>query len=166
MMNLDLEALKVAQQILGELDEKDKIKNLENQLTKSLGVLTENGIYAFFVYLLSKMEDDVEKDRFDPCRLILGTFLDILRGDEELCAALKVKREDIPSLEGNKENERPEVVNKILKWVLKEIQELQQVLLLRDFLMRVLAYGRYITDARKKESESKGDAAAGGGGTP
>jgi len=37
-------------------------KNLFNIITKSLGVLQENGVFAFYVYLKSEKEKTIEKE--------------------------------------------------------------------------------------------------------
>lgn len=57
-MNLDLEAAKTAQEIIKETDKKETKNNnsseVENLVTKTLGVLQENGVYACMLYLYSR----------------------------------------------------------------------------------------------------------------
>lgn len=48
-MNLDLEAARAAQEIISE-----KEQDMENLITKTLGVLQENGVYACMLFLYSR----------------------------------------------------------------------------------------------------------------
>ncbi|NMB72447.1 MAG: hypothetical protein GYA22_09895, partial [Bacteroidales bacterium] len=59
MQNIDIYAAELGQMIATNMvrnDEKEKekqsknIRQAENHVTKSLGVLQENGLYAFFLY--------------------------------------------------------------------------------------------------------------------
>ena len=52
-MNLDLEAAKTAQGIIKETTY-NKSNEVENLITKTLGVLQENGVYACMLYLYSR----------------------------------------------------------------------------------------------------------------
>jgi len=54
-MNLDLEAAKRAQKIIAET--KNKSNEAENLITKALGILQENGVYACMLYLYSLSND-------------------------------------------------------------------------------------------------------------
>jgi hypothetical protein len=49
--NLDYLAAKHAQKLV---EDQSKAKDLENSLTKTLGVLQENGVYACFLYLYAR----------------------------------------------------------------------------------------------------------------
>lgn len=51
-MNLDLEAAKTAQKIISETKDSEG-KVIENLITKTIGVLQENGVYACMLYLYS-----------------------------------------------------------------------------------------------------------------
>src|SRR6266699_3688973 len=53
MKNLDLLAAQAAQKIIADT-EKQKSSEVENLITKSLGVLQENGVYAGMLYLYSR----------------------------------------------------------------------------------------------------------------
>jgi len=50
-MNLDFEAAKLSQEIISKTIEPSEVENL---VTKTLGVLQENGVYACMLYLLSR----------------------------------------------------------------------------------------------------------------
>jgi hypothetical protein len=52
-MDLDLEAARAAQDIIKETNSKGA-KEVENFITKTLGVLQENGVYACVLYLYSR----------------------------------------------------------------------------------------------------------------
>jgi len=58
MYNLDYECMKYAQDIVNSIDKSDskKLKTLENNLKKAIGVLQEDGVYAMFLWLESKDE--------------------------------------------------------------------------------------------------------------
>lgn len=51
-MNLDVYAARSAQEIIAKTNEKTP-KEVENLITKTLGVLQENGVYACLLYLYS-----------------------------------------------------------------------------------------------------------------
>ena len=55
-MNLDLECARRAYGLLYDQTSID-FKVLENLVTKTLGVLQENGIYALFLFLYSQKEN-------------------------------------------------------------------------------------------------------------
>ena len=54
-LNLDYLAAKHAQEIVKSLSAEPK--KTENSLTKTMGVLQENGVYACFLYLLAREKD-------------------------------------------------------------------------------------------------------------
>jgi len=51
--NLDFEAARLARAIINETKKNDK-KAVENLVTKTLGILEENGVYACMLYLFSR----------------------------------------------------------------------------------------------------------------
>jgi len=52
-MNLDLEAAKASQEIINKTADNTS-SEVENLITKTLGVLQENGVYACMLYLYSR----------------------------------------------------------------------------------------------------------------
>ena len=52
-MNLDIEAIKTVQKIINKTS-KISPNEVENLITKTLGVLQENGVYACILYLYSR----------------------------------------------------------------------------------------------------------------
>jgi len=55
--NLDRTAAEHAQSIIKETKDK-KASEIENTITKTLGVLQENGVYACFLYLMAKEKEN------------------------------------------------------------------------------------------------------------
>lgn len=56
MNNLDRLAARHAQQLIEDTREQ-KAGDVDNTITRTLGVLQENGVYACFLYLLAKEKD-------------------------------------------------------------------------------------------------------------
>ncbi len=56
MLNLDFICMMYGQSIMNSIDKSDnkKVKELENNLRKALGVLQEDGVYAMFLWLEEK----------------------------------------------------------------------------------------------------------------
>ena len=56
MWNLDLQAAEAGQAIVGATKTENikQVNELQAQLSKSLGVLQESGVYALLMYLLAK----------------------------------------------------------------------------------------------------------------
>ncbi|AKJ38797.1 hypothetical protein [Methanosarcina barkeri] len=61
--NLDFQAAKLSQQIIEETIKENLIdsSSVENLVTKTLGVLQENGVYACILYLQSRSSDNDKK---------------------------------------------------------------------------------------------------------
>lgn len=61
--NLDYQAAKLSQQIIDETIKENLIdsNSVENLVTKTLGVLQENGVYACVLYLQSRSSDKDKK---------------------------------------------------------------------------------------------------------
>lgn len=76
--NLDYQAAKLSQQIIDETIKQNLIdsSSVENLVTKTLGVLQENGVYACVLYLQSRSDKDkkisnsVMKNLFEMTELI------------------------------------------------------------------------------------------------
>lgn len=76
--NLDYQAAKLSQQIIDETIKENLIdsSSVENLVTKTLGVLQENGVYACVLYLQSRSDRDkkisnsVMKNLFEMTELI------------------------------------------------------------------------------------------------
>ena len=114
MQNLDLECAKLAETLAQQMS--------EQVITKALGVLEEQGLYAYFLFLESSnevKEDDVIK----PCYDLLQNNL---------------------SLENNSED--------IFKKLQNLATDLDNLLFARDLLRQALVYARYHAKAKEKST--------------
>lgn len=125
-LNLDQLAAQHAQKIISSTSGK-KASVLDNIVTKTLGVLQENGIYACFLYLLAKEKDDGV--------VVVNAMLDLL---------------DKLNLGWDKpENGNPE---KVLSHISeKVVVDLERLLLAKETLEQMLIYARYGAKAIRKE---------------
>lgn len=115
MTDLDLQCAKVSERIYVGISglAEDAKKTAETILTKSLGVLQEDGIYAFFLYLRAKNKP-VHNVLEQKIKMILG----LLPGDVNV---------DRPGFE---------VAGDIC-------EDLDKLLLAKELLERTLVYARY-----------------------
>jgi hypothetical protein len=113
MQNLDLECAKLAEK-LGE----GANKELEKLLTDSLGVLQEQGLYAFFLFLKASKRGKPQ-EIIEACREFLGKHKLLQGGGNDLFQGLQ-------SLGGRLDN----------------------LLFARDLLTQALVYARYHAKAR------------------
>jgi hypothetical protein len=133
MKNLDLLAAEAAQIIISNTKDQ-KPDAVENLVTKALGVLQENGVYASMLYLYSRTSADravAEKTRE---KLL------------KLTAELELKIEN--PLQENADS------SKALKYLTKNIcDDLDALLLVRQVWEQTLIYARYGAKARKNDKE-------------
>lgn len=171
MVNLDFMAAESSSKLIERVDKdldkliregtkisKDKeFQKLSASLRKGLGVLLENGVYAFFVYLLAS--------NADYSKTIAEEMFLALKGLQGCCNNENLSQK--PDTE-KKAGAAPKklAADAILQWIQKEIvSELPSLLLAREYLQQVLVYARYSADAKKLEAEiRKQTANAGGGG--
>ena len=134
-VNLDFLCAKHGQDIIRSIeqevvDQKIKKNDIENMLQKSLGILQEDGIYAFTVYLDSE-----------------GAFKDKIDGKEKVVKAILknawnlLSSTDIALVKGvcEKENVYPELQ--------RLSEDLNKLFLAKDLIERCLIYARYHTKA-------------------
>lgn len=127
--NLDRLAARHGQAIVKDLVDTKKVKpnNVDNIVTKALGILQENGIYACFLYLLAK-----EKKNGG---IVVDKMLDLL---EELGFGWGK-----PS--GDK-------LDDVLSYITDKVtKELEPMLLAKETLEKMLIYARYGAKARARE---------------
>lgn len=120
--NLDYLAATRAQKIIKRTSEKASARDVDNAVTKALGVLQENGVYACFLYLLAK-EKDLGK-------IVVEEMLDVLQ-----------------NLGWNKPSSlTPDVV---LRHISENVtRDLERLLLAKEVLEQTLIYARYGAKAR------------------
>ena len=120
MHHLDRLAAQHAQAIVKLGDE-----NIETTVTKTLGVLQENGVYACFLYALAKEKENGKK--------VVDEMLNLLDG-------LGFGR-DKPT-----DQKKPET---ILEYISEQVsQDLEHLLLAKETLEQMLIYARYGAKAR------------------
>jgi hypothetical protein len=127
-MNLDLMAAQRAQEIVKQAkgDGADA-SGLDNTVTKTLGVLQEDGVYAAFLFLLSRT--DKEKKRAQIVREEMLTLL----GEMGF------------AWEGNK----PDKAEDVLAYITKKVtggagaEALERLMLAKETLEQMLIYARY-----------------------
>jgi hypothetical protein len=130
VMNLDRLAAKHAQLVVANTQD-SKPSDIENTVTKTLGVLQEDGVYACFLYLLAK-----EKE---PGKKVIEQMLDLLAG---LGFGWNQPMKD------NKIDLRPDIV---LKHITDHVtQDLERLLLAKETLGQMLIYARYGAKARQE----------------
>ena len=126
-LNLDQLAAQRAQEMVGNTP-KDKIENLERLATKALGVLQEQGVYAFMLFLFSRTSD--EKVVSEHVRKQLYQALVSLPGFSENGNMPKNLASDNPK----------DVLSYYADTVL---DDLDQLLLVRDLYEQILIYSRF-----------------------
>ena len=122
--NLDYLAARRAQKLVEKL--KDSAKEAENTITKALGVLQENGVYACFLYLLAREKKG---------EVITAEMLALLGALE------------FPTLPQNSPDR-----DAVLNYIAEEVTgDLHRLLLAKEALEQMLIYARYGAKARQKE---------------
>ncbi len=119
--NLDLECAGCGSEIAERKDD-------ETLITKSLGVLQEDGVYAFFLYLASKKEEiakRISKQTFS----LLTTQITAINDEKEPLSAIRGKLAD----------------------------NLDSLLLAKQLLERTLVYARYHAKAMPAKDNANAD---------
>jgi len=115
-------AYKIVEEILKHQGKKKKLINL---IDKALGVLSSNGVYAYYVFIISQKEKEAKE-----------IFLDSLK---ELFKAAKNKE--------NYEKSNPQ------KYFLDVSSNLYRLLFLKQLLEKTLIYARYHAKALEDSNE-------------
>jgi hypothetical protein len=121
--NLDWLAAQRAQKIIQRTESK-KASDIDNTVTKALGVLQENGVYASFLYLLAKEKEN-------------GMVV-----VEEMLNLLEMLGFGWGKPSGNSSEER-------LQYVTDKVSvDLERLLLAKETLEQMLIYARYGAKSR------------------
>lgn len=144
--NLDQVAAKWSQEIVKDSqeivkDQEKKKTELENWITKALGILQENGVYAMALYLLSQSE----KERPLTRDVILKNLLNLFTDDSLGSLRLKADVENF----GTKLS--PKMVLQFFSD--KICDDLDRLLLVKSLYEQVLIYARYGAKALEKVQE-------------
>ncbi|GET42752.1 hypothetical protein [Microseira wollei] len=131
--NLDRLAAEKAQAVIANT-KSQKASDVENTVTKTLGVLQEDGVYACFLYLLAKEKDNG--------KAVITEMLDLL---EKLGFGWN------KPMNNGQIDLRPEIV---LKHITDNVtQNLERLLLTKETLEQMLIYARYGAKARQVEEK-------------
>jgi len=128
-VNLDLMAAQHAQAIVSNTQQP---KALDNMITKALGVLQENGIYASALFLASRKGEEKEQ-----AEVVMGGLLDLLdKLGKILHYGWAAKPATIDS-------------EKVLKYLTDHVVvDLERLMLAKETLEQMLIYARYGAKAR------------------
>lgn len=129
ILNLDQLAARHGQAIIRQLVDEKKVKagDVDNTVTKALGVLQENGVYACFLYLLAK-----EKENGG---ILVQEMLNLL--------------ENLGYGWGKPADHKPDAV---LSYLTDKVTvKLEPLLLAKETLEKMLIYARYGAKASVKE---------------
>ena len=127
--NLDRLAAQHAQAIIANT-KSQKASDVENTVTKALGILQEDGIYACFLYLLAKEKDNG--------KAVVAEMLNLL---EELGFGWN------KPMNNGQVDLRSDIV---LKHITDNVtQNLERLLLTKETLEQMLIYARYGAKARQ-----------------
>lgn len=88
MQNLDLECAKLAENLANQ--------TTEQVITKALGILEEQGLYAYFLFLKSSKE--VRKEVIDECQAFLQKHSLLENGNEDILKKLQNLSTDLDKL--------------------------------------------------------------------
>lgn len=122
-LNLDRLAAQHAQAIINRTAGK-KARDVDNTITKALGVLQENGVYACFLYLLAKENDNGA--------IVIAEMLNLLDG-----------------LGFGWGQPASNNAQEVLKYVTEKVTiNLEHLLLAKETLEQMLIYARYGAKAR------------------
>lgn len=128
--NLDYLAAKYAQDVIAQTQGVDK-STVENAITKVLGVLQEQGVYACFVFALSRAKSDNNESQ--SMQAIVSEMAKLLH-----------------KLDFAVTYEKNGAAEATLKQVAEHVtQDLERLLLAKDVLEQMLIYARYGAKARK-----------------
>ncbi|MBE0448707.1 MAG: hypothetical protein IBX64_11540 [Actinobacteria bacterium] len=144
MINLDRYAAETSQTILDSVrGDVLQAKDLEKLATDALGVLQEQGVYAFSLYLLSKsgeedQQDKLSSEEFGAC-VIMAKLLNLLN---------KPELKSLNSAFANGWDKSPPELNSCKEDILKHISgriaaDLKRLLLVKSLFDQVLIYTRY-----------------------
>src|SRR5579883_590535 len=147
MRNLDLLAAQTAQKIIADTTDGQKAAKVDNLITKALGVLQENGVYAALLYLYSRSADEQPVARQIRLQLLHLTSELALRPPTDKQVGDKVVVEDAPA-------------SAALQFLTDHIcGNLDRLLLVKQLWEQTLIYARYGAKAREAEEKAREDAA-------
>jgi len=129
MLNLDYRCMECAQKIVNSVDKGDskKMKDLENNLRKALGVLQEEGVYAMFLWLEKNASSVREK------------LVEFFNEEDKLSNYF---------LDGNKSFSQDDF-DKFCKNLQEVAKDIDKLLFMKKLLERTLTYALYHARAKR-----------------
>ena len=139
---LDRVAAERAQQMVAKAIKEQgvKAKAVDNLVTKALGVLQENGVYACFLFLFSRTNPDAR----DVAEVVREQLLQLATAD------LPFAWDSLPT---SRQARSQEVLPKVSRTI---CGDLDQLLMTKDVFEQTLIYARYTAKARNQEEKQKG----------
>jgi len=135
--NLDFSSAKFAQLIISNLKSNAKASEVDNLVTKSLGVLQENGVIAFTLFLSSKKDKEGK----------------IAKEIQKQCLALIKEVKNDLELPGNMSNS-----SQIIDFYIHKISSnLETLIFCKQVLEQMLIYARYGAKAWEAETKNNPD---------
>ena len=143
--NLDQKAAEYAQEMVKQARTKkvkDPIGTLERLVTKTLGVLQEQGVYAALLFLYSRTSDEN-----DMAPAIYNPLFRLLRDED------KNPPHEIPAFKSDPVPANNADAQTTLAFYNKHVcNDLHKLLLVKDIYEQTLIYARYGAKAANKES--------------
>lgn len=137
---LDRLAARCAGEIVAGTIPAQAAKDVDILVTKALGVLQENGVYACFLFLLSRTQDKEQKIS----KVVRGKLLDMIGGQDLNFADW---HEHLPPDDGRD-------AEAVLAYVANTVcAHLDPLLMTKEVLEQTLIYARYGAKARKNEGK-------------
>jgi hypothetical protein len=147
MRNLDLLAAQTAQKIIADTTDGQKAAEVDNLITKALGVLQENGVYAALLYLYSRSAGEQPVAKQIRLRLLHLTSELALKPPTDRQVGDKVVVEDAQA-------------SIALQFLTDHIcNDLDRLLLIKQLWEQTLIYARYGAKAREAEEKAREDVA-------
>ncbi|MBM4273108.1 MAG: hypothetical protein FJ134_01400 [Deltaproteobacteria bacterium] len=138
--NLDRLAATFAQNIVRCAKSAKEAGDLDNLVTKTLGVLQENGVYAAILFLASQRQD---KQR-EQAQRVMDEILNLL---DDMNTKFTFKWSSKPD---------PTVSEEVLRYISSQVVvNLERLLLAKETLEQMLIYTRYGAKARKAEGDDR-----------
>jgi len=145
MKNLDLLAAQTAQKIIADTTDGHKATDVDNLITKALGVLQENGVYAGLLYLYSRSAGEQPVAKQIRLRLLHLT--------SELALTPPTDRQGV-----NKMVVEDARASTALQFLTDPIcNDLDRLLMVKQLWEQTLIYGRYGAKAREAEEKARED---------
>ena len=125
--NLDRISAEMGFKLAKNFESEDDARKLENLVTKALGVLIEDGLFAYVIWLKSRSENEKKY-----CRKIIEVSSNLLKDERIALASKDDNSKDLQDM------------------ALDISTDIQKTLLARQLLERMLTYARYRAKALQK----------------